>query len=388
VPSNTLFCGFLETIFLQIIQNQTVMKLNVMSKWAVVTACVSLFAACKPADDAPTTTYGDGVFITCEGPFGSGSGTVSFYDRTTSSGVRNDIFKAENGSEIGNILQSMAIFNGKAYLIANNADKMSIVDAKTFKLDKTITGFKFPNNFLGLSNSIAYISEWGDNGLAGRVRVYSLDSAKFVRLDETGRTTISTGRGASNMVQIGNRVWVTNNGGTNADFKVTVDSTVAIIDVKGDSVLQKIQVGFNPNSLVVDANGDVWVLCSGFAGKSTTGKLMKIKNNVIERSFDVPLYASKLTADVSKQNLYFTAGNKVYRKDILNFGATPPSVFSTFTGFTYPYGIGVDSKSGDVFVADAKDFKSSGKVYIFDANKATVKDSLTVGISPNGFVFQ
>jgi DNA-binding beta-propeller fold protein YncE len=366
------------------------MKLNVMSKWAIIAACVSLFGACKPADDEAKTTYGDGIFITCEGAFGTGTGTVSYYDRTSSStGVRNDIFRTENGGDIGNILQSMAIFKDKAYLIANNADKMHIVDTKTFKLVSTITGFKFPNNFLPVSNSLAYISEWGDNGLSGRVKVFSLDSSKFVRLDSTGRTAINTGKGAANMVQIGNRVWVVNNGGTNGNPAVTVDSTVAILDIKGDSLIQKIQLGgFNPNSIVVDANGDVWVLCSGFTGKSSVGKLVKIKNNVVERSFDVPFYSSKLTADPTKQVLYYAAGNKVYRKDILNFGANSPTVFSSFKDIIYVYGIGVDPKTGDVYVSDAKNFSSSGRVYIHDANKGTVKDSLAVGITPNGFVFQ
>jgi DNA-binding beta-propeller fold protein YncE len=363
------------------------MKLIQFCRWAALCLVIGFLAACQPEDAKPTTTYGSGVFITNEGPFGTGTGTVSFYNRDEKK-VTDDIFKLENGGDIGNVLQSMTIFNGKAYLIANNANRMHIVDAKTFKLQSTISGFNFPNNFMPISNSVAYVSEWGTDGLTGRVRVFSIDSSKFVRLDSTGKNTIATGVGAGRMVLIGSRAWVVNNGGTNIDFNKTVDSTIAIIDTKGDSVFQKIRVAFNPNSIVTDANGDVWVLCGGFFGKSTKGQLIKIKNNVIERSFDVPLYAEKLTTDDSRQNLYFVADSKVYRKDILNFGATPPSVFFSSSDLKSPYGVGVDPKTGDVLVADAKDFKSAGTVFILDANKATVKETLKVGISPNGFVFQ
>ncbi|MDP1746231.1 MAG: hypothetical protein Q8L90_11675, partial [Bacteroidota bacterium] len=116
------------------------------------------FTSCKkddPETPAPTpvgVTYDNGVFISNEGPYGSGTGTISFYSRSTS-GVTNDIFEVKNSYPLGNVVQSMEIFNGKGYIVVNNAGKVEIVDGSTFTSNGAISGLTNPRNFLGIDNS-------------------------------------------------------------------------------------------------------------------------------------------------------------------------------------------------------------------------------------------
>ena len=355
------------------------MKLSKNNLLTVLALVLVGFAACKPEDDKPATSYGSGVFITNEGAFNGGTGTVSFYNRTVGSGGKDDIYGAVNaGAKIGNILQSMTVHLGIGYLVVNNANKMIAVDPSSFAFASSAdTGLSLPRNFLGLDAKRAYITEWGKDGVSGGIAIYDLATKTVASHFSTG------GKGADRMLQVStNRIWVAHSGGFGQD------STIAIVDATGDSVLTKIQVGLAPNSLVADANGDIWVLCGGYYNRSGGGKLLKIRGNAIEKSFEVPKNASSLISDATKSTLYFVADGKVYTKDILNFGANAPSVFLTNSAFGALNGLGIDPKTGYLYVADAKDYASKGKVYIYDTSKKSAVDSLSAGIVPNGFYFQ
>lgn len=350
------------------------MKFFKINFWVKLLVLTALFNACKPTDDLPADDYTNGVFITSEGAFQKGTGTVDFYNRTVS-GIQNDIFaKANNGAAIGNILQSISFKGDTGYLVVNNANKLVLVNYKSFQSLTTVTGFTLPRQFLTINNTSAYVTDWGADGLTGSVKLYDFSTKTIAK-------TISTGKGADKMLRIGSKVWVTNSGGFGKD------STVAIIETANDSVVTKIKVGLGPNSIVQDANGDIWVLCGGYFDKPDNGKLIKIRNEKIENTFDVPKYASSLTKDATGNNLYFVATNKIYKKDILNFGATPPSVFITQPYLSNPYSLGFDNKSGYLYVGDGKDFISASSVYIFDPSSKILKDSVKAGIGVNGFYF-
>ena len=80
------------------------------------------FNSCTKDDKKENFPYDNGVFITNEGPFQSGSGTITFYDKATGL-TQEKIFETVNAMPLGNIVQSMNIFNNKAYIVVNNANK-------------------------------------------------------------------------------------------------------------------------------------------------------------------------------------------------------------------------------------------------------------------------
>ena len=216
---------------------------------------IILFSSCKKEAEITTTTsttaYENGVFITNEGKFGEGTGTVSFFNRSTKT-VSNDLFQNINGRPLGNVLQSMEVFNNKGYLLVNNGSKIEVVTMTDFKESGVIKDLIMPRYFLGIDNNKAYVSQWGTGGIEGSIKVINLN-------DNTISKTISTGKGPEVIVKVGNSVYVANSGG------FANDSTVSIISTIDDSVIKTLVVGYNPNSLQVDANGKIWVLCVRFA---------------------------------------------------------------------------------------------------------------------------
>jgi YVTN family beta-propeller protein len=343
--------------------------------WAMLCALITLFVACDPDEPiVEVSPYESGVFIAHQGAFGSGTGTVSFYNRTVG-GVKNDIFGTANGgAAIGNVLQSVTVIGDKAYLAVNNANKIVVVDAKTFKFQDSISGTILPRYMIDIDDKKAFLSEWGTGGLKGAVRVYDKATKKFTK-------TIATGNGAERMLKASGGIYVTNVGGFDSD------STVALIDVNSETVVSKIKVGVNPNSLVQDANNDIWVLCGGDFG-APNGKLVQLKNNVIAASFNVPQGSNSLVINSAKNVLYFATDKGIYQKDLTT---TAPSVFigkpAATASFGALYGLGIDPKTGNLFCADAKDYASKGVIYIFN-NAKVLQDSLKTDIIPADFWFK
>lgn len=347
-----------------------------MKFWAILVALSVFLASCKKDPDPVVAIqpYESGVFITHEGAFTGGTGTVSFYNRTIG-GIKNDIFATENsGTAIGNILQSMSVANGKAYLVVNNANRIIVADAKTFKYQDSIGGTTLPRYFLALDDKKAFVSEWGTGGVNGAIKVLDLATKKFTK-------TIATGKGAERLLRVGNTIWVANNGGFDKD------STVAIIDISTEAITSKINIGVSPNSLLQDVNGDIWVL-SGGAWGAANGKLVQIKGNTIAATFSVPQGSSSLVTNAAKNTLYFIGGKAIYQKDLTT---TAPSIWidkpTLNASFGTLYGLAIDPKTNNVFLADAKNYSSTGTVYVFN-NAKTFTDSLKTGIIPSNFWFQ
>lgn len=337
---------------------------------------------CKKDDTAPSLTpgaYDAGVFITNEGQFGSGTGSVSFYNRTTGV-VTNTVFEAANdGATLGNIVQSMGIYNSKGYIVVNNANKVVVVNGSDFKFVASITAVTQPRYFLGIDNSKAYVSEWGIGGVNGAIKVINL-------ANNTVASSIGTGKGAEKMVKSGNYVYVSCQGGFGKDSVVSVINTVT------DAVVSTISVGASPSGIEIDANGKIWVLCGGewnssYTSLNKTGKLVRIdpNTNKIDQTFDFTSTTSKpsnLTINAAKNKLYYNYQGRVYSQDI-----TATALSNTIFINKNFYGIGVDPNNDYVYASDAGNYTSAGYVFRYNNTGAKI-DSMKVGIAPGGFCFR
>lgn len=344
------------------------MNLHKLSFSGVLLALIIVLNGCEAEDAKPLDNYSSGVFISNEG------GTVDFYNRTIG-GIKNNIYAIENnGGTVGGNIQSITFSSDTAYLVLSNTNKMALVNYKTFKSISTIDGFTTPRYYVNINSIYGYVSDWGTDGLTGTIKVLDHSTNKVAR-------TISIGKGTDEILKVGNSVWAINNGGLGKD------STVVIVNALADTILKKITVGPAPNGIVQDINGDFWVLCGGYSDNSENGKLVKIRNFQVEYTFDIPKGARGLALDDTKSNIYFIIGNKIYKKDLYNFGTTPPSVFMTQSYFVKPYAVGFDTKTGYMYCTDAKDGKTEGKLYIYNPTSKAVIDSVKTGVLPSKLYF-
>ncbi len=331
------------------------------------------FAACEKEDNPLPGKYSQGVFISNEGPFMDGSGTISFYDPKTKT-IQNDIFELANNRPLGNIVQSVEVFKDKAYVVVNNASKIEVVNAGTFESTGVIEGLSQPRYFLGINEEKAYVSDW-----AGHVAIINLN-----KYEKKG--TISTSHGPDRMILSGSNVWVLNSAGMSSD------STLMIIDTNTDKVIHTMVVGGNPSDLVQDKEGNIWVICGGVFDwmnpeNNTDGSLVKINPNdfsIIGRTMmEGTDFAPKLAVNKEKNRILFSYNGKIYS---LNTGASSLNAFELVMEKTC-YALGIDPDNDEIYFSDPLDFSQSGVIYRYDASGSTMIDSVRAGIIPGNLRF-
>ncbi len=354
---------------------------RLINKFFLLIGITLLFNACKK-EETPPGTYDAGTFILNEGRFNTSSGTLSFLseDETT---LSNEVFQNVNDRPLGNILQSMTIFEERAYFVINNAQKVEVAEAGELLSVGSITGLDQPRYFLGIDEDKAYISQWGSTGSNGSIEIVDLSTLLVVN-------SIATSGGPETMILRNGKVYVAVSGGFSSDNRVLV------INPTTDAVESSITVGDNPNSMQIGANGDLWVLCSGNKvynpdftlneAASSAGSMHRIdlsNNSVIwSQSFsDVSMSPSKLQATPDLNTFYFLANG------VRAFDVSSPSLSGSALIDGFYYGLGFHPITRELYVADAVDFVSSGKVYRY-SETGTARDTLNVGIIPNGFFFK
>ena len=340
---------------------------------------VLFIASCTIQVDppAPGPKYGSGVMISNEGLFQTGTGTVSYYD-PGSGRVQNEIYFNENGFPVGNVLHSITNHSDFAYLVVNNSAYIEVVESSTMLSVAQINGFSSPRYLLKVTPNTAYVTDW----FANNIKVVDLNS-------NTITDSIPTGTGPEHMaVTAAGDVVVTNTGG------FSTDSTLTIINNMGE-VDTSFVVSYLPNSVQVDNNNKVWVLCAGRIdwvdpSQSTAGKLFRINPSdwSIEQVFDFPdnsWHPGNLKIDGTGNTLYYLSnlyGGKLYKMNVTD--AVLPAAPLVNKSF---YSLGVDPVRGDVYGADPIDYNQNGKVLRYDS-QGTVLDSMTVGIIPGNFGFK
>jgi YVTN family beta-propeller protein len=344
--------------------------------YSIIFLCVTLFFISCKKDETPAYSgpFNDGILITNEGPFQSGSGTITYYNPGKQI-VTQDIFELINGKPLGNVVQSLSTYNGNTYIVVNNAAKVEVVDNTTFQSLATITGFQLPRYFLGVNSGKAYVSDW-----AGVVNIVDL-------LSNTITGTIPTRTGPDLMVKAGSYVYVLNGGGFD------VDSTVTVINYVTDQVVSTIQVFNRPSGIVEDASGKIWIMCSGkgFNGYPAEGDtkahLLRIDPSNLEVDLDIPfgdvsMHPEKLVTNKAKNVLFFQHNGGIYKINTTFSGAQPEMVLQhpRLSALTF------DSANNFLLASDPVDFQGNGWLIRFRADDGTTIDSIQTGIIPGCIV--
>jgi len=332
---------------------------------------VIFIAGCEHEDNLPSDndlpgSLNPGVFIINEGNIGWGNGSVSFFDFTESK-VYNHLFQKANNRVLGDVPQSMFIMDGLGFIVVNNSGKIEVVNMEDFSSVNTITGFSSPRYFLPVCDSIAYISD-----------LYS-DLISQVNLnDYTITETINTRMSTEQMKRIDDEVFVAN--------WMDGNKILVINPIVGE-IIDSIEVIIEPNSMVIDKNQKLWVLCSGGYLNEEMPGILRIDPGTREieetiRFNEQESSPSHLCINGLGDTLYFL-NNGIFQ--MLVTDTEIPSEPFVQTEKSY-YNIGIDPEKGIIYAADAVDYQQKGKVFRYLPD-AALKDSFDVDIIPGSFVF-
>jgi YVTN family beta-propeller protein len=328
----------------------------------------TLFAACtkdKITVEPPSDTDGPGLFIINQGNFGANNSTLTYYNLATKK-LFPDFYNTVNtDKKIGDTGNDVGIYGSKMYIIVNNSSNIEVVNAKTGMLIKEIALNQCRNVVFYKSN--AFVTSYD-----GKVAVIDTTSLTITK-------NITVGRNPEQMVISNNKLYVANSGGLSLG---NPDKTVSVVDLTALAETKKIDVIENPVSMTADNFGNVYVLSLGNYSNIAAG-LTIIDNQtdavkskpVVSLGYSIPIVA------LGDFVYYPTADNKIAVYNAKTQAPEKDNFITDGTTITSVFALTANQVTGEIFVADAKDFNSNGTLTAFDKN-GKKEYSITTGISP------
>jgi YVTN family beta-propeller protein len=319
-------------------------------------------------DTTPLFLNSNGVFVLNEGNFNAGNGSLSFYSYDSSK-LYNNVFFNVNGRPLGDVPYTMIISGDKAYIVVNNSGKVEVVDKNTISSVKTISGLTSPRYVLLITNDKAYIS--------------SLYSDKITILNLQADTVsgyIDIRRTSETMLLKGDKAYVSCWASGNE---------IMIINTKTDQVIDSIEVGQEPESMVLDKMNRLWVLCSGGYTGQSNPELIAVNTltDEIEKRVAFPggdSYPSSLQINKTGDTIYYL-DKSVWSMNIAS-SSLPDKPFLPASGRLY-YKLAVDKAKGEILVTNVIDYQQKG--YLLRVNSTgTLIDSSRADIIPGSLCFK
>lgn len=369
----------------------------------------AMLFACKPE---PTPTPVDptdtiqpvnlkGVFVLNEGVYQFSNASLSFYDPEADT-VANNLFYKANNAPIGDVAQSLALSEGKLFIVVNSSNYIYKVDANTIKCDITkpfkLTDFYSPREMHFVAPNKAYVSDLIASGL-WIVNPQDMTHCGFV---ETGKTT-------EKMVQVGNELYVSN--WSNYYMPEMEKNTVQVVDINNDVKVAEITVGMEPNTMVVDKNNHVWVLCEGATWQENGEKPTiweidpMLKTAQCRYTFDdtvdpetgetISYSAMNMRVDPTGRHFYIIVSvvdefgssfdSKVRRFELETLQFSESFGISA-EGETF-YNMSVDPVSGELYVSRYGNPTKNGFVYRYTSD-GVLLSTFEAGIFPSAMLFK
>jgi len=373
-----------------------------MKKTLLLLTFLTFLAACRtiepvtPSDptDVGGGNAGDiaGFFLLNEGNMGSNKCTLDYYDYT--SGIYSKNIYAERNpgvvQELGDVGNDLQIYGGKLWAVVNCSNLVEVMDVATARHLGVVS---VPNcRYITFHDRYAYVSSY-----AGPVDVDPNARLGYVaRIDTSSLQVIDTcvvGYQPEEMVITQGKLYVANSGG----YRVPdYDHTVSVIDLASFKEIKKIDVAPNLHRMELDAYGHIWVSSRGdYYDIQPMTFIVDTNSDCVIDQLDL-LACSDMTLCGDSLYVYSNTWSYFTQTSDVNYAIVNTKTREvvtrrfitdgTETQFQNPYGIAVNPNTHEIFVTDARDYITPGKVYCF-SSEGRLKWSANTGDIPSRIVF-
>lgn len=335
-----------------------------------------LFSACKKTSngDPDVISLAEGVFIVNQGNFTVGNSSLSYFEPGALVKY-NNLFSSVNNIPLGDVAQSITIDDSNAYIVVNNSGVIHVIDRWSAEVKGKISQLGSPRYMLKISDTKAYVSDLFKNS----VTIINPTTYEVIGSIQVDRST-------EEMVQFGSEVFAANWSGYN---QTLLNNKVLIIDENQDKMVDSITVGIEPNSMVLDKDNNIWVLCSGGydnAGIPSLWKIDAATHAVKDTLFFPVIELNPVSLEINGAgDSLFYINNGIFRMSVGDT-ALPDSAFIKQDDERTFMVLGVDPKYGDIYASNPLDYQKNGKVYRYSA-WGSQKSNMEVGIVPGAFGF-
>ena len=349
-------------------------------------------AACRKIASPAGADDIAGFFLLNEGNLGANKCTLDYYDYTKGVYFKN-IFPERNSDvawELGDAGNDLQIYGGRLYAVISASNLVEVMDAATAR---HIGQVKIPNcRYIVFEGDYAYVSAYAcpmevdpDSPL-GYV-------AKIDTLTLEVVATCEVGYQPEEMVIAGGKLYVANSG----VYRVPdYEHTVSVIDLESFEEIQEIDVAPNLHRMELDAYGNIWVSSRGdyYDILPMVYVISTEEDCVIQQMDLLPCSEMTLCGDslyvLSNSWSNFTQTSEISYA-IVNVKTRMVETRHLITDGTEnwyqnPYGLAVNPKTREIFITDARDCITPGKLYCYSP-EGRMKWSVSTGDIPSRIVF-
>ena len=203
---------------------------------------------------------------------------------------------------------------------------------------------------------------------------------------------MEVGRQPEEMAIIGSKLYIANSGGYSPP---NYESTLSVIDLPTFKETKRIEVAINLDRVKADRYGDLYVTSRGDY-YTIPSKLFVIDTHTdkIKKVFDIA--ASNLTIDDDIAYIYSTEWSYIQGINAISYNminvkdetllSTRFITDGTEKNIKIPYGIAVNPQNKDVYITDAKDYVTPGRLHCYNA-AGKLKWTVTTGDIPAHIAF-
>ena len=314
-------------------------------------AVLLLIASCKkPEAPSIPERYENGILVLNEGLYEQNNASMTFYDGAESFQL---VFKSENGRGIGDTANDFDAYSllGKEYIIVavNLSSQIEIIERKTLKVVAQIPLYDGINarqpRDIDIYGTRAYVCNFD-----GTVAVIDLISYTIIDLIEVGANP-------DGLVIVGDYLYVSNSGGL--DYPV-YDSTMSVINLSSLSLVETFETRINSTQMIVDEQGEIYLLSNGnYADVSAALLRIDPTTNTVVQTIEMPISSMAYTYngfyyyDEDEQAIYFY---NTVTEDINTSPFLSVADYETFHGIKY------DAQNDRLLCVDANGYVNSSTV--------------------------
>lgn len=381
--------SFFKKFSTQIVNNKTLQmnkqtplfKKNLFAATLMLVS-MTLFSCTKePEPDveppAETTTIVTGVYVLNEGLFNANNASLTRFNFEDST-VEKSCFYNANNRGLGDTGSDLAIYGAKMYIVVNVSSQVEVVNATTCKSLKQIPFFdgnkpRQPRK-VAFYGSYAFVCSF--DGTVAVIDTSSLEVTKF----------ITVGRNPDGIAAAYGKIWVSNSGGLNFP---NYEDTISVIDPVSLTEEKKITAGPNPYTILPDNYGEMYLISRGnYDDLKSRLQILDVATGALKHTFmDFEALSFTIAGDTAWVYNYDWASqsSSILMLNVKTEEIITNNFITDGTPIKTVYGIKADPISKLVYITDALDFGSNGKVYAFDY-EGRLKFEFGAGISPANVV--
>lgn len=351
-----------------------------MNKWLIILILALSFYSCtndefgevNTSDETPSAFH-NGAFVICEGLFNSGGGDVSWIDFDNGT-ISNEVFRSVNGFPPGDIPFHMALSGSNIFLTVNNSGKVYML-SDNFEVVKTIEGIASPREICAGSGNRMFVSS------LYKPYIYVIDAEQGILND-----SIYTERPVENLLLHAGKLWATH---WSKLVSTQTNNALLVIDTASLQLIDSVIIGVEPNSMSIDKNGFIWVLCSGGYDHIETAEFVIVDPLTHSVMRTIPFnsssdYPSAMVMNASRDSVYFI--NQHVFKMSVDAVSVPASSFVNASGNTY-YRLAVNTVDNSLWVSDAGDYIHAGQVLHYSP-AGNLLGPFNAGVVPGYVIFR